>query len=98
MARRHIQPPRQCPAPPFLNRLNNVSRALQAVVLKTIEVARHFIGRTHTAFGLHVLAEVARRTYQKGLKATPAFLTNNPIQPDNFLPQLNYTAPWTALL
>ena len=76
----------------------HVSRALQAVVLKTIEVARRFIARTHTAFGLRVVAEVARRTYQKGLKATHAFLTNNPIQLDNLLPQLNYTAPWTPLL
>ena len=76
----------------------HVSRALQAVVLKTTEVARRFIARTQTACGLRVVAEVARRTYQKGLKATADFITNNPIQPDRFLPQLNYTAPWTALL
>jgi hypothetical protein len=76
----------------------HVSRALRAVVLKTIEVARRFIARTNTALGLHVVAEVARRTYQKGLKATRHFLENNPIQFDTFLPKLNYTAPWSALL
>ena len=76
----------------------HVSRTLQAVVLKTIQVAKHFIGRTKTALGLHVVAEIARRMYQKGLKASHAFLDNNPIQYDELLPDLNYTAPWTGLL
>lgn len=76
----------------------HVSRAMQAVVLKTIQVARQFISRTTTNFGLRVVAEVARRTYQKGLKATRHFLDNNPIQFDHFLPELNYTAPWITLL
>jgi hypothetical protein len=76
----------------------HVSRALQAVVLKTIEVAKDFILRTHTASGLRVVAEIARTTYQKGLKATSVFLENNPIRFDDFLPELNYTAPWANLL
>jgi hypothetical protein len=76
----------------------HVSRALQAVVLKTIDVARQFIARTSTALGLHLIAEVARRIYEKGLKATRDFLDDNPIQFDHFLPQLNYTAPWIARL
>lgn len=76
----------------------HVSRALQAVVLKTVSVARQFISRTTTAVGLRVIAEVARRNYQKGLKASHTFLNNSPIQYNRFLPELNYTAPWTALL
>lgn len=76
----------------------HVSRALQAVVLKTIQVARDFIARTHTACGLRVIAEVARRTYQKGITATRDFFDDNPIHFDNFLPQLNYTIPWNPLL
>lgn len=75
----------------------HVSRALSAVVLKTVAVARRFIARTTTAFGLRVIAEVARRRYQKGLKATREFVDNNPIQFAHFLPALNYTAPWAAL-
>ena len=75
----------------------HVSRALQAAVLKTVDVARQFISRTTTALGLRVVAEVARRAYQKGLNATRDFLANNPIQFNTFLPQLNYTAPWIAL-
>lgn len=76
----------------------HVSRALRAVVLKTIAVARQFISHTTTSFGLNVIAEVARRTYEKGLKATHHFLADPPIQFHNFLPELNYTAPWTAPL
>jgi hypothetical protein len=76
----------------------HVSRALQAVVLKTIHVAKEFIGRTKTASGLRVVVEIARRMYQKGLKATADFLDNNPIRFDDFLPELNYTASWISLL
>jgi len=76
----------------------HVSRSLQAVVLKTIEVARDFIGRATTSLGLHVVAEIARRTYQTGLKATQEFLANNPLRFDTFLPNLNYTAPWYSWL
>jgi hypothetical protein len=75
----------------------HVSRALRAVVLKTMDVARQFISRTTTTTGLRLVAEVARRTYEKGLKASPHFLNNNPIEFDAFLPALNYTASWTAL-
>jgi hypothetical protein len=72
----------------------HVTRALQAVVLKTIHVARDFIARTSTAMGLRVLAEIATHTYQTGRKATEEFLDNSPVRYNTFLPQLNYTAPW----
>lgn len=75
----------------------HVSRSLRAVVLKTIEVARHYIARTKTAQGLRVIAEIARRSYEKGIKATSDFLNHNPIRFDDFLPELNYTAPWALL-
>jgi hypothetical protein len=76
----------------------HVSRALQAVILKTIHVAKQFISRTKTATGLRVVVEIARRMYQKGLKASREFLDNNPICFDDFLPELNYTAKWISLL
>ena len=76
----------------------HVTRSLKAVVLKTIHVARKFIARTSTALGLRVVAEIAKRTYEKGRKATLDFVTNNPIVFDDFLPELNYTAPWLNLL
>lgn len=71
----------------------HATRALQGAVLKTIEIAKHFLARTKTAQGLRVVPEIARRMYQKGLKASELFLTHNPISFENLLPQLNYTAP-----
>ena len=76
----------------------HVSRALQAVILKTIHVAKDFISHTKTATGLRVVVEIARRMYQKGLKASRDFLDNNPIRFNDFLPELNYTARWISLL
>jgi hypothetical protein len=76
----------------------HVSRALSAVVLRTMEIAKYFIGRTTTSFDLRVVAEIARRAYTKGLKASAAFLDHIPIVFDRFLPELNYTAPWSTPL
>lgn len=76
----------------------HVSRALRAVVLKTIEVARRFISKTKTAMGLRMIAEVTCCRYEKGVKASRDFLEKYPIEFDPFLPQLNYTAPWLAML
>jgi hypothetical protein len=72
----------------------HVTRALQGVTLRTMEVAQRFIARTSTACGLRVVAEIAKRMYQKGRKATRNFLDHNPIENHRFLPNLNYTIPW----
>jgi len=70
----------------------HVTRALQCLVLRTIEIACTLIGRTKTIPGLRVVAEIARHTYEKGRKATAEFLRDPPITRHTFLPQLNYTA------
>jgi len=76
----------------------HLTRSLRSVVLRSIEVARDLIARTTTVTGLHVIAEIARRSYLKGRKATANFLHDMPILCDDFLPQLNYTAPaWSWL-
>jgi hypothetical protein len=74
----------------------HMTRSLQGVVLRTIEVARALIERTTTTTGLRVITEIARHTYETGRKATKEFLDNMPIHFDELLPQLNYTAisPW----
>lgn len=71
----------------------HVTRSLRATVLKTIEIARDLIARTTTVPGLRVVAEIASHMYEKGRKATSEFLANMPLHFDDFLPQLNYTAP-----
>jgi hypothetical protein len=54
--------------------------------------------RTTTTSGLRVVAEIARRTFAKGITATRDFLDHNPIVFDKLLPELNYTAPWYTLV
>ena len=76
----------------------HVSRSLNAVILKTIEVARQFIARASTVFGLRVVAEIAGRTYQKGIKASTQYFATLPIQHATILPYLNYTAPMITTL
>jgi hypothetical protein len=84
---------------PIEHRLfRHVTRSLQAIILKTIEIARDFIAHTTTALGLHVVAEIAKRSYDKGRQATARFLEIDPIRYSNFLPELNYIAPWLSLL
>jgi hypothetical protein len=70
----------------------HVTRTLRGVVLRTADVAKRLIGQTTTETGLHVVAEVARRVYQKGLKANAEFIATMPIHFHRFLPELNYTA------
>ena len=70
----------------------HVTRVLQGVVLRSIQVARDFMARTTTASGLKVIVEVARHTYQRGRKATAEFLNEMPIRFGKLLPQFNYTA------
>jgi hypothetical protein len=70
----------------------HVTRALQGVVLQTVAVAKQFIARATTATGLRMIAEAARHSYQKGLRASAEFVENMPIRFHHFLPALNYTA------
>jgi hypothetical protein len=69
----------------------HVTRALQGVVLRTIQVARDFIARTTTSSGLNVAVEIARKVYHKGRKATDDFLNDLPVRFHKLLPALNYT-------
>lgn len=71
----------------------HVTRAMRGVVLRSIDVAKRSVARTATEAGLRVVAEVARRAYQKVLKASAEFVDHMPIHFHHFLPELNYTAP-----
>ena len=70
----------------------HVTRALRGVVLRTVDTATRFIARATTDTGLRVVAEVARRVYQKGVHASDDFIQEMPIRFHHFLPELNYTA------
>ena len=75
----------------------HVTRALQATVLTTVELAKRLIARTHTTTGLRVLVEVARKTYLAGEQVADRFFESWPIRNHPRLPELNYTALNKAL-
>jgi len=87
--------------PPYCSKYNpidhrlfcHLSRSLKGMLCRSIEVVRDAFARTTTSTGLQVVVEVARRTYQAGVKATQAFRDNEPILRDKFLSQFNYVAP-----
>lgn len=72
---------------------SHVTRVLRGVVLNSVEIARRLIPCATTVTGLRVVAEVARRVYQKGLHASAEFIQDMPIRFHHFIPELNYTAP-----
>jgi hypothetical protein len=72
---------------------SHVTRALRGVTLRSVGVARRLIPRATTASGLRIVAEIARRVYEKGLHASEAFIQEMPIRFHHHLPELNYTLP-----
>ena len=89
---------RVCHLPPYCSKYNpidhrlfcHLSRSLQATQLPSIEVVHEALQRTTTKPGLRVACELARKTYQPGIKAHPDFLANEPIQRDATLSAYNY--------
>lgn len=89
---------RVCHLPPYCSKYNpidhrlfcHLSRSLQATQLTSVEVVRDSLQQTTTKTGLRVACELARKTYQSGLKAHPDFLASEPIQRDPALSAYNY--------
>ena len=87
--------------PPYCSKYNpidhrlfcHLSRSLRGLVCKSIETIRDAFAETTTSKGLHVVVELARRVYQKGIKPAAAFLKEETIIRDLNLPQFNYVAP-----
>lgn len=87
-----------CHYPPGCSKYNpiehrvfcHVERSLRCLTLPTIEVAREAISRTRTTSGLRVVAEVAKRVYEVGKKASVKFIERMPISFGPTIPELNY--------
>jgi hypothetical protein len=87
--------------PPYCSKYNpidhrlfcHLTRSLQGLLCRSIELIRDALARTTTSTGLNVVVELARRTYQAGVKATDTYLANEPILRDKRLPLFNYVAP-----
>ena len=84
--------------PPYCSKYNpiehrlfpHVTRALSGVVLKTVELVKKLIQRTHTKTGLNVTVGMLKKFYETKREATDRFLEAYPIHFDRFLPEWNY--------
>jgi len=86
--------------PPYCSKFNpiehrmfpHVTRAVQGVVLKSVEVAQQYMEKTSTETGLKVVVRQLERVYETGRKYTEGFKECMKIVFDTLLPKWNYTA------
>ena len=86
--------------PPYCSKFNpiehrlfpHVTRALQGVVLESVEIAKHFIEKTSTSTGLKVVVRYLQKVYQVGRTCSKGFKNSMRIVFDQVLPKWNYTA------
>ena len=89
---------RVCHLPPYCSKYNpidhrlfcHISRSLQSLMLRSIELIREAIERTTTRQGLRVVTDLARKLYPSGIKASPEYLNQETVIRDKALPQFNY--------
>ena len=70
----------------------HMTRALSGVILKSIEMVRELIEKTHPSTGLWVRAHVLDKVYPKGKKCSDKWKeqTSKRILRDSLLPDWNY--------
>jgi hypothetical protein len=86
--------------PPYCSKYNSiehrvfphVTRACKGVPLETIETAKHYMEKTETTKGLHVVVRIMDKVFETGRKYATEFKNNMLIQFDELLPKWNYTA------
>lgn len=89
---------RVCHLPPYCSKYNpidhrlfcHISRSLQSLLLRSVELIREAIERTTTRKGLRVVTELARKPYPYGIKASPEYLHQESVIRNKILPQFNY--------
>lgn len=89
---------RVCHLPPYCSKYNpidhrlfcHISRSLQSLMLRSVELIRIAIERTTTRTGLRVVTELARKLYPAGIKASPEYLNQETVIRNKILPQFNY--------
>src|SRR5262249_41070216 len=86
--------------PPYCSKHNpiehrvfpHITRACQGVIFHTVDIARQFIERAHTATGLRVTVRLLDAVYHTGRKYAADFKHNMHIVFDEYLPKWNYRA------
>ncbi len=85
--------------PPYCSRYNpadhrlspHVTRALQGVIFRSVDLVTRLVRDTRTSTGLSVTAHVMRKFYATKRRASQLFLDTMPVIFSDFLPQWNYT-------
>jgi hypothetical protein len=85
--------------PPYTSKWNpiehrvfpHITRAMEGTPLSTIDDAKNKIESANTKTGLTVVADVIKKTYEKGKKAAKDYIKNLKIKFSDSLPKLNYT-------
>jgi hypothetical protein len=70
----------------------HVTRALQGVILRSVELVKHLIRQTRTTTGLRATVHVIRKMFETERKPSSEFRENPTIIFDSTLPQWNYKA------
>ncbi len=86
--------------PPYCSKYNpiehrffpHVTRACKGVPLENIETAKHYMEKTETTTGLHVVVRIIDKVFETGRKYAADFKETMAIQFDEHLPKWNYTA------
>lgn len=91
--------------PPYTSKWNpiehrvfpHVTRAMEGVVINSVNEAKDLIKKTKTEKGLEVTSSVVKKTFVKGKKAAKDFMNNIKIKFDSSVEYLNYTISPRAL-
>jgi hypothetical protein len=100
LARRIELPIRVAHYPTYCSKFNpierrffsQVGRTCRGVLFDSLETVVNQMRKTKTATGLSTTVHVIKQVYERGRKATQAFLDNMNFTFDSILPMWNYTA------
>ena len=89
--------------PPYCSKYNpidhrlfcHLTRAIRGRLSETLRSMQTLFSKVTTTTGLRVIAEIARRRYQRGRKASEEFRNNEPTLRDKLLGKYNYVLPVT---
>lgn len=85
--------------PPYTSKWNpiehkvfpHITRAMEGIPLNTLEATKTSIESAKTKTGLTVIADVIKKTYEKGKEVAKDYLDHLKIKFEDSLPKLNYT-------
>ena len=85
--------------PPYTSKWNpiehrvfpHVTRSMDGILIDTVKEAEKRIKTTKTKTGLTVIANVIKKSYEKGKEVAKDFMQNMRIKFGDSLPKLNYT-------